>query len=62
MTEETFRGTFFEVKQQLDAWKAANPSARLLREGAPVAAGEKASMLDEPVWALTIEYEPLAPR
>lgn len=61
MTAETFRGTFFEVKQKLLDWKVANAGRMICREGSPVAVGEKSSLLDEPVWALTVEYEDLPP-
>ena len=54
---ETFRGTYFEVKQQLNAWKDAFPTRRIVREGAAVATGNEAMMLDEPVWSLTVEFE-----
>jgi len=54
---EKFTGTFFEVKRKLDEWNRAHPERRIIHEGAPVAAGEKALLLDEPVWALKIEFE-----
>jgi hypothetical protein len=60
--ERIFKGTFSEVKQQLAAWKSANRTCKIVREGAPVASGDKPLLLDEPVWALTIEYEPDPPR
>jgi hypothetical protein len=50
----TFTGTFDEVKSQIDKWKLANPTARVVRDGVPVTGSVD---LHAPCWALIIEYE-----
>ena len=54
----TFTGTALEVQHKAAEWKAANRTTRVLHETAPFAVGEKVDLLVEPVWTVTIEYDP----
>lgn len=57
MKTETFTGTLGEVQRKAVDWKAAHPSVQISHEYAPFPLGEKAALVDEPIWTLTIRYE-----
>lgn len=56
-----FAGTLSEVSQKAADWKAANPKAKIIEETAPAGRARHAtpgrSLLDDPEWTITIEYE-----
>lgn len=63
MKEVTFTGSIAEVHKQADEWKAANPQAKIIFDGAPIRVGHQdgQSVLEKKDWHLTLKYEESAP-
>jgi hypothetical protein len=55
----TFTGSMSDVQKQADEWKAANPQAKIVFDGAPMRADRRGGfdVFRKSDWSLTVTYE-----
>jgi hypothetical protein len=59
MKEVTFTGSLLDVHKQADAWKKANPQAKVVEPVAPIRVGfhDGKDIYKKEDWTLTLHYE-----